>query len=133
MELSEVSPEEREALYRELQIQKLLKHNHIVKLFTHFEEDNRLYIVLEYVENGNLFQFAKKNKLTQNHVIHIFKQMLETVAYLHSIKLLHRDIKPENVLMVDDFTIKLCDFGFCAPYGNDLIRFVKKKIHVWNN
>ena len=125
--------EEREALNRELQIQKLLKHNHIVKLFTHFEENNKLHIVLEYVENGNLFQFAKKNKLTEDQIINLFKQILETVAYLHSIKLLHRDIKPENILMVDDSTIKLCDFGFCAPYGNDLIRLNKKKVHVWNH
>ena len=117
-----MTDEERDALDRELQIQKLLKHSHIVKLYTSFEHGNKLYIVLEYVENGNLFQFARKKFLNEAEVINIFKQVLDTVAYLHSIKLLHRDIKPENILMVNDTTIKLCDFGFCAPYGEDLIR-----------
>lgn len=89
--------------------------------------------MLEYVENGNLFQFARRRSLDDDMIINIFKQVLETVAYLHSIKLLHRDIKPENILMVNDHTIKLCDFGFCAPYGQNLIRFVKKTEYVWYN
>ena len=78
--------------------------------------------MLEYVENGNLFQFAKRKLLSEREIINIFKQVLETIEYLHSIKLLHRDIKPENILMVNDTTVKLCDFGFCAPFGDNLIR-----------
>ena len=120
--LSKVSPEEIEALRRELNVQKVLKHDNIVKLHNAFETNGFLYIILEYIELGNLFEFSKKTKLTEDEIINVFFQITSAINYLHKQKILHRDIKPENILMVSRNTAKLCDFGFCAPYGNDVVR-----------
>lgn len=117
-----MSKGELEALRRELQIQKILRHEHIVKMHTSFEKDGYLYIVLEYIKHGNLFEFMRKRKLTQEQILDIFYQILTAIDYLHDKQILHRDIKPENVLMEDESTIKLCDFGFCAFYGQNVVR-----------
>ena len=120
--LERVSPEEIEALKRELNIQKVLKHDNIVKLHNAFESNGFLYIILEYIELGNLFEYVKKYPLSEDDIVRIFFQITSAINYLHKQKILHRDIKPENVLMMSKSHAKLCDFGFCAPYGNDVIR-----------
>lgn len=120
--MSRVSADEVEALRRELNIQKTLKHDNIVKLYNAFENKGFLYIILEYVENGNLFEYMKTHKLSEDDIVRIFYQMASAINYLHKQKILHRDIKPENILMKERGHAKLCDFGFCAPYGNDVVR-----------
>lgn len=120
--LSKVGPEETEALRRELNIQKALKHDHIVKLHNAFESSGFLYIVLEHVGMGNLFEFAKRHELSEADIVGIFYQVVSAISYLHRQQILHRDIKPENILMMAKDRVKLCDFGFCAPYGGDVVR-----------
>ena len=117
-----MSTDEIEALKRELNIQKALKHEHIVKLYNAFESKGFLYIILEYVEKGNLFEYMKANRLNEDDIVSIFGQVTSAINYLHKQKILHRDIKPENILMKERNFAKLCDFGFCAPYGNDVVR-----------
>ena len=118
-----VSKGELQALRRELTIQKSLYHEAIVKMHTSFEKDGFLYIVLEYIKHGNLFNFLRKNKkLPQDSLLNIFYQILTAIDYLHDKKILHRDIKPENILMESDNKIKLCDFGFCAFFGKNVVR-----------
>ena len=107
------------ALQREIQIHEKLNHPNIIKLFGSFQRENKLYLVLELVESGNLFEMAKKQTLTEMEVITIFGQVVSAVAYLHEKKIIHRDIKPENILVGKSGVFKLCDFGFCAPYGDN--------------
>lgn len=64
----------------------------------------------------------KKRILTHSEVVKIFTQTASAVAYLHERKMVHRDIKPENILIDRAGNFKLCDFGFCAPYGHDTKR-----------
>ena len=47
----------------------------------------------------------------------VFEQVVSAVEFIHSKGYVHRDIKPENILFDADFNVKLCDFGFCAPFG----------------
>lgn len=101
-----------------------MKHDNIVKLHNAFESKGYLYIILEYVEKGNLFEYMKVNRLSEDDVVTIFYQVTSAINHLHKQKILHRDIKPENILMKDKNHAKLCDFGFCAPYGNDVVRWV---------
>ena len=117
-----MSSEETEALRRELAIQKNLQHPHIVKMYNSFEKDGFLYIVLEFIENGNLFEYMNKRNMSISQILLFFRQITTAVAHLHEKNILHRDIKPENILIESDDYVKLCDFGFCAPYGGDVIR-----------
>lgn len=117
-----MSPEEKTALDREINVQKTLKHDHIVKLYTAFKMNDFLYIILEYVEKGTLFDFIQARTLSENDIITIFYQVTSAINYLHKQKLLHRDIKPENILMKNKGHSLLCDFGFSAPYGKGVVR-----------
>lgn len=65
---------------------------------------------------------CKKRILSHPEVVKIFTQTASAVAYLHERKMVHRDIKPENILIDRAGNFKLCDFGFCAPYGTDTKR-----------
>lgn len=131
--MSRVSPEEIEALKRELNIQKALQHENIVKLYNAFETNGFLYIILEYIEQGNLFDYSRKHILSEDDIVNIFYQVTSAINYLHKKQILHRDIKPENILMVNHSHAKLCDFGFCAPYGGDVVRLLNQTNYVWHH
>ena len=107
---------ERIAINREISIQRNLSHPHIVRLYNAFPQGNQVYIILEFMENGNIFKMIQENSVTIDMIIKIFSQVLSAVAYFHKQKIFHRDIKPENVLWDKTFTFKLSDFGFSARY-----------------
>ena len=112
-----------------------------------YQDDQYLYILLEFLPNGTLFDFCNKNCLNDLEVGYIFKQITKGVKYLHNKKILHRDIKPENILIDEDFNYKLCDFGFAAPMDSKrstvcgtneylspeiiLSEFQDEKIDIW--
>jgi serine/threonine protein kinase len=69
-------------------------------------------------QQRNLFQVVRKSKaMDEVQALRLFYEVCKAVGYLHERKLVHRDIKPENILIGEKGEIKLCDFGFCAPYG----------------
>lgn len=120
--LKNIKKEEAESLNREISIQKTLFHEHIVRMINSFIVDNNLYIILEYVPNGTLFEFYKRTLLDDQKIARIFGQICSAIDSMHKRKILHRDIKPENVLIDKNGNMKLCDFGFCAPFGENFLR-----------
>ena len=79
-------------------------------------------MVLEYIKNGNLFQFCKDNQefmKEEKRVLQLFGGVCEGVYYLHSQGVLHRDIKSENILVDALFEPKICDFGWAASLENN--------------
>lgn len=70
---------------------------------------------MEYCEKGDLLNhFIKKQKqLTVDEILTIFRQIVKAFLAMNAKKVIHRDLKPENVLLKDDGTIKIADFG-CA-------------------
>lgn len=77
-----------------------------------FQNDLRLYFILEYVSGGNLFDhLCAVRRFEEEQVKFIAAQILVGLGYLHANKIVHRDLKPENVLMDMDGYIKLADFG----------------------
>ena len=98
-----------------------LSHPHVIKYYNHFrsEDNDFLYIITEYVQNGDLDMFTKSHQRFNKHIPEeelwaIFLQCMEALNYVHSEYVIHRDIKPENIFLGNNFTIKLGDFGVSA-------------------
>lgn len=127
IEKKNLNDSEREMLRSEIAIMKLLNHPHVVEMKEVFEDKNYVYVVMELVEGGELFDRIRKKRVFSEYMAyHIIKQLLETVKYLHDVGIIHRDIKPENILLSDTSdlpTIKLADFGLSKLVGpDDLLR-----------
>ena len=100
----------------EIELLKKLNHPNIVKYYKSFREEDKLYIIMEYFDNGDLDDYIKvlkteKNKDKKEEIWNIFYQCLSGLNYLHSSGVAHRDIKPPNIFMTKNKIIKIGDFG----------------------
>ncbi|GAB0492594.1 hypothetical protein MMPV_003862 [Pyropia vietnamensis] len=98
---------------REIAIMKALTHDNIVRLRQVLASPQRLYLVMDFVQGGELFtKIHRDGALTENEGRHYFRQLVAGVAYCHSRGVVHRDLKPENLLL-DSRTsqLKIADFG----------------------
>ena len=96
-----------------------LNHSLIIKYYKSIKEGNLLYIIMEFMDNGDLSGVLKANKalekpIKEEKLYEIFIQAMTSLAYIHSKKLVHRDIKPENLFISVDGCVKLGDFGVSA-------------------
>ena len=112
---------------REIEIMYKIHQSNIVRLFNHFEDNEYCYFVMEYIENGNLFQQPawKNNKcFPSSDVAKIIKEIICAVYYLHNMDppIIHRDIKPENVLIDKNGVAKLTDFGWSNYVDSNEVR-----------
>ncbi|XP_008667916.1 CBL-interacting serine/threonine-protein kinase 1 isoform X1 [Zea mays] len=100
---------------REIATLKLLKHPNVVRLYEVSASKTKIYMVLEYVNGGELFdKIALKGKLTEKEGRKLFQQLIDAVGYCHEKGVYHRDLKPENVLVDAKGNIKVSDFGLSA-------------------
>ncbi|KAG0651271.1 Serine threonine-kinase HSL1 [Hyphodiscus hymeniophilus] len=100
---------------REVAIMKLIQHPNIMRLYDIWENRTEIYLVLEYVDGGELFGVITANgKLTETEAITYLRQILAGVGYCHSLNICHRDLKPENILLTKAGQIKVADFGMAA-------------------
>lgn len=89
-----------------------LSHPNIVEVYDVGEEDGQYYIVMEYIEGKTLKQLLyKRGALTLPEVIDIMTQLTDGLAHAHEAYIIHRDIKPQNIMIEDNGTIKITDFG----------------------
>ena len=121
IEKTRLSSEEHEMLRSEVAIMRLLNHPNVVQMKEVFEDKGKMYLIVELVEGGELFdRIRTKRVFTEFTAFHVTRQLLQTVKYLHEAGIVHRDIKPENILLSDDSelpTIKLADFGLAKLVG----------------
>lgn len=100
-------------LPREIKIWPLLNHPNIVKLLDIFEDSRRVYMVLEYGENGDVLRYIQRTGAIKEGMARNWtRQICEAVRYLHEQNITHRDLKLENLLLDNNYNIKICDFGF---------------------
>ncbi|KAJ8686677.1 hypothetical protein QAD02_022471 [Eretmocerus hayati] len=105
-------------VYREVEIMKQLKHPHIVKLYQVMETDYLLYMVCEYVSNGEIFDYIKRyGRMDEPSARSVFAQIVSAVEYCHSTGVAHRDLKIENLLLDAHMNVKLADFGFSNRFA----------------
>lgn len=81
-----------------------------------------MYLILEYLEGGTLFEHIQDNKLKTNEIVTVFIDVVKAINYLHSLNYVHRDIKPENCICGTDGHFKVCDFGFSAKFDKQIKR-----------
>ncbi|XP_075082061.1 CBL-interacting serine/threonine-protein kinase 1-like [Nicotiana tabacum] len=100
---------------REIGSSKLLKHPNVVRLYEVLANKSKIYLVLEYVNGGELFdRIASKGKLKEAQGRKLFQQLIDGVSYCHNKGVFHRDLKLENVLIDIKGNIKITDFGLSA-------------------
>ncbi|XP_078435817.1 CBL-interacting protein kinase 1-like isoform X2 [Wolffia australiana] len=100
---------------REIGTLKLLKHPNVVRLHEVSASKTKIYIVLEYVTGGELFErIASGGRLSEREARKIFQQIVDAVSYCHDKGIYHRDLKPENVLLDAKGNVKISDFGLSA-------------------
>lgn len=78
----------------EIRIQSCIKHGNILEMYGCFDDKTHLYIMLEYMNGGTLYQKLKKERLQESEVSSIVRQITSAIDYLHDIGIAHRDIKP---------------------------------------
>jgi calcium-dependent protein kinase len=110
-------------LQNEVNIMRSADHPNIVKLFEVREDRRNVYLIQEYCEGGELFDYIlSKGHLNEKEAANLFRQVLSAIRYLHHNNTCHRDLKPENILFVyqgDDAPLKLIDFGLARMCEND--------------
>lgn len=119
---------ETQKVKQEIQILKSISHPNIVQFYELFEDDVHLRIVSELCSGGELFdRIIKQGSFTEKDAIHLIKQLLSGVCYLHSKNIVHRDLKPENLLFnvatsqLEDCKLMITDFGLSRISDEDLL------------
>lgn len=108
---------QRLAIDREIAMMKLMNHPNIMRIYDVFEGEMELFLVLEYVEGGELFDFlVNKGRLPPGEALEFFKQIIYGLHYAHSFSIIHRDLKPENILIASlkPPLLKIADWGMAA-------------------
>ncbi|KAJ3280638.1 camp-dependent protein kinase catalytic subunit [Blyttiomyces sp. JEL0837] len=97
----------------EKNILKGIKHSFIVELYQTFQDTFYLYMVLEYIDGGDLFSYLRRvQRFGEEDAKFYVAEVLISLQYLHSENIVYRDLKPENILLDTTGHIKLADFGF---------------------
>ena len=99
-------------------LEKLDKNKDVVNLVNFFEENNTIYLVLEYFEGINLKKYVLENELPEKEILQIFLEIVKIVIEIHDECVIHRDIKPSNILINGKNEIKIIDFGTGLLKGN---------------
>ena len=99
-------------LKKEIGIMKMVHHEHLVVVKDVFATQKKIFLVLELVEGGELFdKIASEGRLSEGRARFYFKQLVDGLLYCHKLGICHRDLKPENLLLDAAGNLKISDFG----------------------
>lgn len=102
-------------MLQEIEIHRSIKHDHVVRFYSYFEDSNFIYIILELCNKKSMMELHKRRKILSEPEIRYFvRQIAHACLYLHDNKIIHRDLKLGNIFINDDMKIKLGDFGLAT-------------------
>ncbi|KAK4249644.1 kinase-like domain-containing protein [Corynascus novoguineensis] len=105
---------------REIEIQSNLRHPNILKLYGHFHDSKRIFLILEFAGKGELYKHLRREgRFPEWKAAQYIAQMAAALRYLHRKHVIHRDIKPENILVGIHGEIKISDFGWSVHAPNN--------------
>ncbi|XP_033339552.2 unc-51 like kinase 3 homolog Aduk isoform X2 [Megalopta genalis] len=113
-------------LVTEINLLKILKHEHIVEMRDFFWDDGHIYIVMEYCDAGDLSSFIRKrHKLAERNCRGFLQQLALALRYLRDHNVSHMDLKPQNLLLTrrPHLVLKVGDFGFAQYLSNSEQKF----------
>jgi calcium-dependent protein kinase len=118
--ISKVNIKNPQRFFNEVIALKTLDHPNVIKLYESFEDDTDVYLVQEFCNGGELFDYiVDKDHLTEHDAVVLFKEILLSLVYCHKNKICHRDLKPENFMLSKSsgkLTVKLIDFGLSRSF-----------------
>ena len=99
---------------KEIKIQSFLKHRNVMELYGIFDDEKHIYMILELMQDGNLFtELKKKKRIEEKKAAEIIKQITSGLAYMQGNGIAHRDLKPQNIV-ISNGVFKICDFGWAT-------------------
>lgn len=111
-----------EQIKLEVKIMYMLDHDHVLKLYNHYEDDDNFYLILQFCAKGQIYSLLKKEgRFNEKIAAQYLRECISAVKYLHSLDppIIHRDIKPENILLDSNGVVKLADFGWSNYFDDD--------------
>jgi len=109
----------------EIKVLKSLNHPNIIRLEDTFESPDRIYMIMEMMKGGELFDYVvEKGTLSEEEASVLVRKITSAVAHMHSLDIIHRDLKPENLLLTSkgpDAEIKLIDFGLAKVVQRETV------------
>ena len=117
-----MNDEELAVVHDEVEIMHKIQHEHCVQLFEMFETNKKIYMILELLTGGELFdRIVSKGSYSEKEASEVIASVTSAIQYLHNIGVVHRDLKPENLIYLspaDDSPIKITDFGLAKYRSN---------------
>ena len=120
-----IEDSDKNRIEKEIKILKNLRHPNIIQLYCVIQTYTSIYLIMEYANEKELFDYIVKNKkLSEIESCKFFQQLISGIEYLNKIGIVHRDLKPENILLDSKKkTLKIVDFGLSNTYKkNQLLK-----------
>lgn len=111
----ENKPSLKKKMRREISVLKVLSHPNLMSLIDVFEIETHLFLVMEFVDGLELFEYlVRRGALPLDEALSFFQQIICGLEYCHNRLICHRDLKPENLLLDRNYNIKIADFGMTS-------------------
>ena len=122
----------------EIEILRKISHPNITNIFEIFEDSKKYYIIMEFLEGGELFDaITSIGSFSEESACQVMKQILSAIYHLHSNCVVHRDLKPENIMLLQkpkngNYHIKLIDFGTAKTFkpGKKMSKFIGTSYYI---
>ncbi|XP_039627614.1 NUAK family SNF1-like kinase 1 [Polypterus senegalus] len=104
-------------IQREIEIMSSLRHPNIICIYEVFESKDKIIIVMEYASRGELYDYVSSQiRIPEAEARKFFRQITSALHYCHKNNIVHRDLKLENILLDEDYSVKLADFGLSTHF-----------------